>query len=176
MADAVGLALRNNRNLINTQLDQEVQKMSLRVAEDKFRPDATIAPYTDYQVFGSNDDLESVESGVATGVSLLVPTGGRFAVVWNQSVNDLDSPTYRSPLTVSFSQPLLKGGGIAVNRASVKTARLNEERNVLSLRSAIMNTKRRDLRCLNAASAASASAFSARPGTIRRPPFETRKG
>ena len=140
LADAIGLALQNNRDLINVHLDREVQKMVLRVAEDKFRPDATIAPYTDYQVLGSNNDLESVDSGVSTGFSLLVPTGGRFAVTLNNSVSDQDDTTYRSLVTVSFSQPLLKGRGIAVNRASVKTARLNEQGNVLALRSAIMNT------------------------------------
>ena len=140
LADAIGVALKNNRNLINTQLNREVQKMSLRVAEDKFWPDATISPYSDYQILGSNNDEETVTSGVNTGVSLLVPTGGRFAVLWNNTVTDRDDTTYRSLLTVSFSQPLLKGGGVAVNRASVKTARLNEKSNILALRSAIMNT------------------------------------
>ena len=140
LADAIGVALEKNRDLINTQLSREVQKMSLRVAEDKFWPDATIGPYTDYQVLGSDNDQETLTSGVSTGVSLLVPTGGRFAVLWNNTVTDRDDTSYRSLLTVSFSQPLLKGGGIAVNRASVKVARLNEESNVLALRSAIMNT------------------------------------
>lgn len=140
LTDAIGLALQNNRDLINTQLDREVQKYSLRVAEDKFWPDATIGPYTDYQIPGGKKDLEIVDSGVATGISLLVPTGGRFAVTWNNSVTDQQDSTYTSLLTVSFSQPLLKGGGIAVNTASVKTAVLNEQRNILALRTAIMST------------------------------------
>ena len=40
----------------------------------------------------------------------------------------------------TLTQPLLKGGGIDVNAASVTTARISEQSNILSLKSTLMST------------------------------------
>ena len=139
LAGAIELALTNNRDLVNAQLSRAVQRMSLRVAERQFRPDGSIAPYTDYHILGP-EDAEYTASGVALGVNMRIPTGGRFDVLLNNMVDRRNGDAYGSVMTIGFTQPLLKGGGVAVNMASLKNARNAEKSNVLALRSAITST------------------------------------
>ena len=126
LAESISLAIQNNRDLINARLDRAIQKFALTVAEDEFVPDATIKPSARF------DSTEDWEGGaeVISEVTLRVPTGGQFAVSWND----------KTLSTIGFTQPLLKGGGVTVNTASLKTARLQEEVNILALRAAVSNT------------------------------------
>ena len=45
LVEAVHMALRNNRGLLGSRLDRVVQRLSLREAEDRFRPHVTVGPY-----------------------------------------------------------------------------------------------------------------------------------
>ena len=126
LADGIRLAIRNNRSLMNARLRRVAQKLALRVAEDEFRPDATIG------VFGRIDSTEGGDGweglrGASPEVGLRIPTGGRFNVTWDDTTLS----------TLSFTQPLLKGGGIAANTASLASARRAEQSNVLALESAV---------------------------------------
>ena len=138
LAEGIALALRNNRRLLQSRLERAVQKFALRVAEDKFRPDAQIRSF---RVFETEDDggWAYGDTGISYQVTLRIPTGGQFALA--NSVASRDDGRrrtgYGSALTFSFTQPLLKGGGIAVNRASVQIARLQEKINVLVFARAI---------------------------------------
>lgn len=138
LADSILLALDNNRSLINASLQRVVQKLSLEFAEDKFWPNMNITPYIDYSVMGSSGDQERTASGVTTGVTLKVPTGAELSAISTNTVDSISAEKHRALLTLSFRQPLLKGGGIAVNTASLELARRAEEANILALRSAVM--------------------------------------
>ena len=139
LAEGIALALQNNRRLIQSRLERTVQKFALRVAEDKFRPDAQISSFRVFETADDGGGWAYGDTGVSYQVTLRIPTGGRFALV--NSVASRDDGRrrtgYGSALTFSFTQPLLKGGGIAVNRASVKIARLQERINVLVFERAI---------------------------------------
>ena len=126
LPETISLAIRNNRGLINSRLDRAIQKFALEVAEDEFRPDASIGPSVRFDSSGDWDGRAEIRSDV----SLRVPTGGKFVVSWYDT--DLSE--------VRFTQPLLKGGGIAVNTASLKAARLQEELNILALKAAVGST------------------------------------
>ena len=106
LAESISLAIQNNRDLINACLDCAIQKFALTVAEDEFVPDATIKPSARF------DSTEDWEGGaeVISEVTLCVPTGGQFAVSWND----------KTLSTMGFTQPLLKGGGVAVNTARAR--------------------------------------------------------
>ena len=140
LADSISLALKNNRNLLNIRLSRIVQKYALKVAEDKFWPDATVRPFTQFTILDGENRPDSRGGGLSPGLTLRVPTGGRFAVTYNNVVDDRDMTSYSTLLTLGFTQPLLKGGGVAVNTASVKTARLVEKINILALRAAVIGT------------------------------------
>ena len=142
LADTIALAIRNNRRLINARLDRVVQKYALKVAEDKFRPDAFIEPFIELDATGQGvSRVYSAGTGIASRVVLGIPTGGQFAFVWTNSVaaqrNDLRQTTYATSVTLSFVQPLLRGGGVPFNTASVKTARLTEQIQALVFRTVI---------------------------------------
>ena len=154
LAEAINLALRNNRSVESAYLDRVVQKFSLEIAEDKFFPDVTLKGNADWSrvdttqsgLTGFDSSTETLNSGVSTVVTETVPTGGTFTFTWAYSESDTDiagdanTDNDTGSWTVAFNQPILKGGGIDVNTASVTQARLSEKGNILSLKSTIMGT------------------------------------
>jgi len=127
--DAVRLALRNNRGLIDEHLERSLQKFALDVAEDRYRPTVSIRS-------SANDAKDRYrKADLSTTMSIRVPTGGEFMLGWRKPLvgGGVDSGDY----SVVFSQPLLKGFGIAVDTAPLRTARISEKINILNFRDAI---------------------------------------
>ena len=146
LADCVFLAVRNNRGIESAYLDRVVQKYDLKVAEDEFVPDLTIGPSVQHSSTGDGDNRSYTNSrDISAQVTERIPTGGQFSFTWGDSVDRIidgepAQDTYGSSWSLSFQQPLLRGGGITVNTASLETARFNEQINVLSLKSIISET------------------------------------
>ena len=163
LAEAISLALRTNRSVQMAYLDRTVQKFDLKVAEDKFWPNLNLdgsvsRTDTDYDTAqgpdGTETDIRTDELSGSFSVTETVPTGGAFQFIWNPALNDYRSDGfqsggditrqrsdgYASSWNVGFTQPLLRGGGIDVNTASVTQARLNEEANILFLKATLINT------------------------------------
>ncbi len=139
LGEAVSLAMRNNRELINARLDRVAERFSLRVAENKFRPHVTIGPYIEKSRTAPSTDTGA--AGVSSRATVRLPAGGTFRVTWSggrRSGGASSQPRYSSALEFTFTQPLLRGAGAGVNTASVKTARLAEEINILALRQTII--------------------------------------
>ncbi len=143
LPSAISLALGANREIQSAYLGRVSEEYALRVAEDRFRPNMEIV--ADNEAGRSGDSSNRIETDtftLGTQLSLLVPTGGAVSF---SSTNRRDalsgSPTgYQSGLDISFVQPLLRGGGIAVNRAPVTVARINERANILALKATINAT------------------------------------
>ena len=127
--EAIGLALQNNRSLLDARLARTVQAFSLEIAEDRYRPTASIGP----SVRVDNDEHLTAESSVEAGLRL--QTGGQFTLGWS---TPLAGDEYSSDtVTLRFSQPLLRGFGTGIETASLRSARLEEQINVLLFREAI---------------------------------------
>jgi len=79
-------------------------------------------------------------------VTETIPTGGTFRFSWATALDtdktngDISSEVNTNTWKASFRQPLLKGGGIDVNTASVRIARHEELSNVMALKSTLINT------------------------------------
>ena len=129
LRDAIGLALERNRPLLNSRLDREVGRFSLDVAEDRWSPRFTVGSFASRDW---RDRIRDDRAGVSAGTSLRVPTGGAFALGWDESVsrNFEGSGTQ----TFTFSQPLLKGAWAGVDGATVRRARLEERIGMLAFR------------------------------------------
>lgn len=145
LADCVLLALQNNIDLRGSYLDRQVQKFNLRVAEDKFVPQSKMTLSTAVSSNNSStpDRIQAANQAGAMVATLTVPTGGAFSFNWNNAANREDigqDYNYNSQWTLSFTQPLLKGGGTDVGTASVKIARIQEEQNVLGLKNTLIST------------------------------------
>ncbi len=117
LKDAIGLALERNRPLLNSRLDREAQKFSLDVAEDRWSPQITVGPF-------ASRDRQDHKAGVGTRMSLRVPTGGTFALGWDETLSRRFDGT--GSQTFSYSQPLLKGAWNDIDSATVRQARLEE--------------------------------------------------
>ena len=142
LSDVVVLALENNRNIKNAYLERISQRQDLAVAEDEFVPNFT--PEVSFSVGRLESDRVTTDSnlGVGATVSVRIPTGGELSFSWetNAQTSNLDDDGLEQDLSLSFSQPLLRGAGIQVNRAPIEIARLTEQINILELELILSDT------------------------------------
>ncbi|MCC5666704.1 TolC family protein [Nostoc sp. CHAB 5784] len=129
LSDIVVLALQNNRTIKNSYLERIAQRQDLAVAEDKFAPDFT--PTLSMSVASSESSATTTTNEAGLEAKMKIPTGGELS--FGLTGNALTPK-------IIFNQPLLRGAGVDVNRASIKTARLTEKSNVLGLKSTLSNT------------------------------------
>ncbi len=138
---AIALAMRNNRELIRAQLGRVSERFALRIAENKFRPEITLGSRLDRTYTSPSADVHTL--GLSSTVALRIPTGGAFGVELSSGrrTGEIDSSLsrYATELRFTFTQPLLRGGGIGVNTASVRIARMLDEINLQTLRQTIID-------------------------------------
>jgi outer membrane protein TolC len=130
LSDVVVFALQNNRSIKNAYLERIAQKQDLAVEENKFAPNLTPSVSMSMAQSGS-DATTTTTNDVGFEAKMKIPTGGELS--FGLTANALTPK-------ITFNQPLLRGAGIDVNRASIKTARLTEKSNVLGLKSTLTNT------------------------------------
>lgn len=142
LADTVRLSVKTSRTIASSYLDRIAQRYDLKVAEDIFTPKPVLTTTAQKNVTKINSSKTEVENAVISGVILeTLPTGGLLSLDASRSYDRGDSSTqHTDSWNVGLTQPLLKGGGIDIAAAPVKTARINEKINVLSLQSTIMDT------------------------------------
>jgi outer membrane protein TolC len=138
LADAVFIGLRDNRTVKSAYIDRIAQKFDLFVSEARFRPTAVLTASTEVTRQGSQGGTATTLTPTA---SWLIPTGAQFQFSWSR----LDSRSAGVDVgtntgSLSITQPLLKGAGIAVNMAPVRVARLQEKINRLALKSTVSTT------------------------------------
>lgn len=139
LREAIEVVLRNNRQLIDARLDRVVDRFSLRLAENTFRPRFSVGPY----VRRTGTDADSTGgAGVASTASVAVPTGGEFAVQLSNAAGLGDGfagARYSNELALTFRQPLLRGAGTRIATAPVRMARVREEIEVLALEQSVID-------------------------------------
>ncbi|MGB3534933.1 MAG: TolC family protein [Microcoleaceae cyanobacterium] len=148
LREVVILALENNRTIKNQYLERIIQQQDLIVAEDKFAPDFTPNISLEWDSL-EQGDITSVTNGLslAARVVMLLPTGGEINLGWEGRGEQRDGPGFddsdndglRQNLELSVRQPLLRNGGIEVNRASIEIARIDDKINILDLKSTLIN-------------------------------------
>lgn len=141
LAEAVTLALRHSRTVESAYLDRLMQKFDLQTAQDKFFPDFAFTSSASQEQTAGKSAHSTQVGGEAV---LKVPTGGEFSLTWTQAVhtsrNDQWLNDFGNDIVLSFKQPLLKGGGIKINRADQILAEYEEYSNILILQTTLMNT------------------------------------
>jgi outer membrane protein TolC len=133
LVDAVALGVRDNRDFRAAFLDRAVQRFRLRAAEQRF------APRLDILADVYREDLAGVVTHRASvgGVgSMLLPSGARIAFAWDRRQR-LDRRGDSDVATLAVAQPLLRGGGFAVNHAPLRIARLQDSIERLALRNTL---------------------------------------
>jgi len=127
--DAIRLALENNRDLLDARLSRTIQEFSLDVAEDRYRPTAAFSPV----VRAARERDTTAELAAETG--LRIETGGQFSLRFSEPVAGPDDANGR--VSLSFSQPLLRGFGIDIDTAPLRFARLGDRISVLAFRETV---------------------------------------
>ncbi len=128
LAVAVRLAVQNNRTLIQARLLRDTQRYSLVVAEDEYRPKASIG------VSANTDDGEQAAE-FSPQLNFDIPTGGQFTVTWLKPLAGGDSGSGR--MALGFSQPLLKGAGSKIDTAPLQIARIRERMDILAFQDTV---------------------------------------
>ncbi len=149
IADVVQLVVENNTAIKNAYLDRLAQRQSLAVAEDKFNPDLTPRVVIDLRRDENGIIINSSE-GVDLGaqVRTTLPLGSEINLNWRTlrrferefgSREEFNRRRLDHQVQLQVKQPLLRGAGVRVNRASVEGARLSDRINQLDLKAILIN-------------------------------------
>ena len=140
LADAIALAMRNNRHLIGSRFARRRERFALKVAQDEFKPDFRIGSFRRFET--EEGGWARDDTGLTFEAMLRLPTGGQLGLVNAVAGDGIDDQGYGNSLTLRFTQPLLRGGGIAVNMASLRVARATERIGALAFERAIGDVAR----------------------------------
>jgi len=138
LPEVVFLGLENNREIKNQYLERIAQKQDLAVEESKFLPKFTpTLSVSAIRLRNGGSAAINEEGKLSAKVSIKIPTGGDISFGWvgNQTQDSLSQN-----LDLTFNQPLLRGAGVTVNKASIEIARLTEKSNILTLKSTLIDT------------------------------------
>ncbi len=141
LAETIALALKQNHTVENTYLNRILDKFDLRIAEDEFAPKYRLGGNLNYDSrYDNGHGRDNTHRYAANaGISLALPAGGQLALTAAHDASLSDSANYSDTLSLSFSQPLLKGAGHTVGTASLVLARRAEQSHLLNLKDTISN-------------------------------------
>lgn len=146
LQDVVELALQNNRTIVNANLQRIIDLENLEQAEAKFVPELIPQARISFRrnEAGIFDNTEE-ELELGTSVFVIIPTGAQVQLDLTGAGQIQDSSTssenfLRQNFLVSLNQPLLRNFGSAINTATIKIARLEEQQNQLQLKSILIET------------------------------------
>lgn len=129
LADAIRLALRNNRTLLSARNQRAVQRFALEVNQDRYLPKAGIS--TSLREGHATD----LTADISAGPTLRLPTGGELSLKWGRPL--AGGHNRRGTWTLGLTQPLLKGAGTEIDGARLRIAHLDERKNALSFRNTV---------------------------------------
>lgn len=117
--------MRNNRRLMNGRISRAQERFALKVAEREFQPALRVGAFRRFET--EQGGWARDDTGATVEATLRLPSGGHFALVNTVAGDGIGDHDYNSALTLRFTQPLLRGGGFAVNTASLRIARATEK-------------------------------------------------
>jgi outer membrane protein TolC len=140
LEDCILMALKNNLSVAIEVLNPELSKLSISKAREKFMPEFSFSFNQRSTESASYSFLDSAAGQVETRfkdyaaqISQFLPTGGSLSLSIVTDKTDTNrnfqtiNPRFGSTLRFDFSQPLLKGFGIKINRREITVARNNRE-------------------------------------------------
>ncbi|HGJ66560.1 TPA: hypothetical protein ENS27_14445, partial [bacterium] len=154
LEDCISLALKSNLSINVQRINTKIQDSLITSAKGYFDPSISFGP----SVSKSSDPSSSLFStgsssrdGNTQAFTLAfsdpITTGGRYGISLSESRfnsnitnTQLLNPSYRTGLTFSINQPLLKGFGIDINKSSIYIAINNKDISVLSLKLQLIKT------------------------------------
>lgn len=152
LKEAIALALRDNLSARNAYLSRLLDRFSLKIANDEFKPHLSMVANSGYNaLYNATTSRHNTNFGQSVGgnVSLRLPTGGEVGVTVNTAHSDNSNGNYATNVNFNVNQPLLRGGGLTIGQANLVSAQRSEISSQLSFRdslSGIVNTVIRQYR------------------------------
>lgn len=153
MDQAVAKAIDQNISLTVERLNPQIQDLALAQLFSAYRPTVTSTLGNNWNRQQGTSQLsggQNVETGVYTfngGLQQTLPwTGGTAAVTFNNTRTNSNSnnatlnPYFRSGLTASLTQPLLRNFRIDNTRQQIETSRITRDNADINLRATTINT------------------------------------
>jgi outer membrane protein len=150
LADAVYLALQNNRELKIAYLQRLISKRELAETESQFNPTFTPELAINFNNNHNGDNVSNnTNASLGANFKLKVPTGGDLSLTWqgqnnlsrNRGINNsAEINSLGQNISLNFSQPLLRGFGTELNSLGIQRARLTEKTNILQLKNTLGET------------------------------------
>ena len=152
LGEAVARALENNLDIQTARLDPDIQRYALSSAEAAFSPTfSTTLGYNN----ASSQSTSQLDGGfetttkrqtLNTSISKPLPWyGGRLSANFNNNRTETNNafstrnPSYRSSLSLNYTQPLLSGFRIDNQRNALRTQEIQLEITDVQLQSDIAN-------------------------------------
>ncbi len=142
LSEAVARALGDNPSLVNARLARVLDRYDLDEARQWFLPQFSFGRLRGERYRNAVTGDASWDLSAGPSLDLRLPTGGSVSVVpgWTATVDEgVDTWQDGAGVTITVSQPLLRGGGLRAGRAPVRLAHLAEEGNLLRFKAAIMD-------------------------------------
>lgn len=137
--DAILLAIRENPNVVQAQLNHVLANFALDLAHWQFKPhysfSANASTSRDYSV-DDNGFVSQNTTGANLGATLLTPIGTQIEVASSNNRSD----HYNPGLSLTVMQPLLRGFGRPIVEAELYNSMEGETISRLSVESALRST------------------------------------
>jgi outer membrane protein len=150
MIDCVAMALKNNSEISIKRITPHIEDNNVLIQKSRFEPHFTFD--------GALSDLVEQDPDTLLDANVLKARIGVFDFGYNQKLTtgadvELDffntrtstnspvfipNPTYESQAQVTITQPILKGGGIAVNTADFRIAKNNKLKSVQDFKTEVI--------------------------------------
>jgi len=153
LQDCVNLALKSNLSIQVQRINPNIQDVLMTMAKGNFDPSISFGPTISkskdlaFSTSSTGTDVRtSNTSGLTLGIIDPIITGGSYGISFNSNRSNSNSiqqtlnPSYRSGLTFSITQPLLRDFGVSVNKSSITIAKNNKDISVLQLKSQLIDT------------------------------------
>ena len=142
--EAIAYALKDNITVRSAYLSRISDKFSFYVAEDQFNPQYSLASsVSNSSRFDKtkHNRLVNNDGRIAAAISIENPIGGKLALTFDYAANvpEHNDSNHSTGINLSYIQPLLRGGGYTVGRASLTQAEFLERNSVLALKSSLIS-------------------------------------
>lgn len=140
LADAISLALENNKDIEVTRKNVRIAEFDLQSARGVYEPRFAGQTYYEraktpvFSFFGGGPDFSLTQSNLVTNAGLqgqIERTGATYSIQTNNTRNTTNNlftsvnPTYTSGLSFNFTQPIFRGRSFDQNRRTIEIAKRN---------------------------------------------------
>lgn len=139
--EAIALAMQNNNNIDTSRLNVRIAEFNLKAARGVYDPLVASEVFAERRTTpvasaiggaGASGKVTQAQIGGNAGVTGLTPVaGGSYSLDFSTFRNTTDNqnitlnPQYPSNLTLSYTQPLLRGLRTDINRRNIEIAKKN---------------------------------------------------